>query len=292
MQLNRRHFAFGLALTPFAGIRVANADEPRGLFWTATPPGKPPSVLFGYARTAAAATAGIVRDGNRFAAQARRLKGDVANFQMPPISMSHDLLQPIVGRVSPALAERIRAVLDKSFPSVPAKEKLSGFEVIILLMGEGQTPPQPSVGGTIVEHAQAAGKPIDYLVSADEVKAAYHPPDIPALDKHIDENVLNYLLTLRDTAGPIGKYQEGLYAARRTADLGKVTAEMKAHGVPSIVDLLPTATLEGTIIDRAVQTVKGAQDQMFLLLPVGTLTRPGGILSKMKDSGVEISPLA
>jgi hypothetical protein len=292
MPLNRRHFTLGLALTPLTKIRLAKAEEPRGLFWTATAPGKPPCILFGYARAAAAVTADIVNDGDRFAGQAHRLVGDVANIQMPPISIPHDVLPPVFGRVSPATAGRIRAILDKSFAAMPNTEKLSAFEIVFLLNAEGQTPPQPSVGGTIAEHAQAAGKPIGYLVSADEVKAAFHQPDLPALDKKIDEDALNYLLTLRDTVGPIGKYQEGLYAARRTADLAKTAAEMKARGVPSLADIMPTAALAGTIIDRSIQTVQGAQEPLFAMLPVGILTQDDGILTTLKVRGVHVSLLA
>ena len=292
MLLNRRRFTSGLVLTPFAQIFAAETEEQRGLFWMATPAAKPPSILFGYARTAAGVTMDVAKDGDRFAAQTRRLVIDIANIQFPQVSLPHDALPPITSRVSQAMTERIRSVLDKSFPSVPMKEKLSGFETVILLNGEGQTPPQPSIGGVIAEHAQAAGKPIDYLVSAEEVKAAYHPPDVAALDKRIDENALIYLLTLRDKVGPIGKYHESLYATRRTTELAKVAADMKAHGLPGRPDLLPTTTLEETIIDRSLRMVKAAQDPVFAMLPVGTLTRDGGILSKMKESGIRVSLLA
>jgi hypothetical protein len=288
MLLSRRIFTISLTLAASEISRAFGAEE-RGLFWTATAPEKQPCVLFGYARTAAAVTPDIVKDGDRFAGEAQRLVADVANIQLPRIAMPRDKLAPVVSRVSTATAERIRAVLDKSFPSLPTKEKLSGFEVVFFLLAEGQTPPKPSVGGMIAESAQAAGKPIVYLVAPEEVKAAYHPPDLIALDQRVDENALNYLLTFRDTNGPIGKYEQDLYAARRTADLAKLAAEMKQHGVPTSAEFLPTTSLEGTIIDRTLQAVQTAQDRTFLMLPVGSLTRDGGILSKLRENNVQVA---
>ncbi|WP_158817596.1 hypothetical protein [Methylocapsa sp. S129] len=278
----------GLAVAASGAARAAGA-EARGLFWTATPPGEPPSFLFGYARTAAAVTADIVKDGDRFAEQAQRVVADIPNVQFARISLPHDRLPPISGRVSAATADRIRAVIDKSFSSLPNKDKLSGFETALLLHAEGQTPAQPSVGGTIAEHAQATGKPIAYLVSADEAKAAFHPPDPVALDQRINEQTLVYLLDLRDRLGPIGKYEESLYTARRTDDLSKLGVEMKQHGALTTADLLPTSTLEETILARALQAVQTPQDRAFLMVAVGTLTRDGGVLSKLRESGVQVA---
>jgi hypothetical protein len=172
---------------------------------------------------------------------------------------------------------------------LPNKDRISGLETALLLHSEGQTPAKPSVGGTIVEHAQASGKSLAYLVSLDEVKAAYRPPDPVMLDQRITEQTLVYLLELREKIGPIGKYEESLYAARRAKDLDKLGTEMKQHGALTTGDLLPTSTLEGTINARAIQAIEAPRDRALLMLPVGTLARDAGVLSKLREDGVQVA---
>ena len=53
----------------------------------------------------------------------------------------------------------------------------------MLLMSEGQTPPNPTAGGTIVEGALKLGRPSLVLISDTELRGMVFSPNLPALDK-------------------------------------------------------------------------------------------------------------
>lgn len=267
-----------------------------GLFWLATPRGGPPSILFGYDRVAAIITPDIVNDGVRYVDRVQRLVIDTPNYRASPILL--DALPPVFSRISQAVADRVRAVLDHILRGRSKtdrdkfSDKISGLAMATVLLGEGASPPRPSVGGVIFDHARAAGRPITFLISPDEIKSAYRTPDFAAIDRQIDEAALVFLLTLRDKVGPMGRYQESLYAGRRPAEVLKFDALLSQH-VPALMrqfDFLPD--LAKPLSERALQTIRTAQDSAFLMLFVGSLIRNGGILSMLQDSGIKISLLA
>jgi hypothetical protein len=49
-------------------------------------------------------------------------------------------------------------------------DKMPGIEASMLLRAEGQTPPNPTVGGTIVEGALKLGRPSMALISDTELR--------------------------------------------------------------------------------------------------------------------------
>jgi hypothetical protein len=294
MPIDRRTFCLAFAGVLASREAPAKSVAEQGLFWSAASEGKPSSILFGYARTAATVAPDIVNDGRKFALQCATIAADVGNTQLPKTSVDRNKMTPILDWAPPPLAQKIRSVLAQSFANWPDREKITGLELMLLLQGEGQTPAQASVGGTIMQDAQAAGKPFSTLLTAAETLATYHAPDLIALDKRINADAIGYLLTLRDSVGTIGKRQESLYAARHVGELSKLTDDLKAHGVLSFADVtgLDADRLSAAVVDRALAAIRNATAPQFLLLPVGTLTDVGGVLDKARNSGLQLKLLA
>jgi hypothetical protein len=296
MELNRRHFSAGLALLSVCRPGWAADNDERGLFWKVSRNGQPPAIIFGYERTAAAITADVVSDGNRFVDGAQRIVGAMPNFTMPRVDITKTGMPPLVSRLSPALAQRVRDIVAAT-PALAASpiEHVSGIVFVTIVMLEGQTPAAATVGGTIAQHAQAASKPISYLLSIDDIKGVYRPPDLGAIDQQIDNGVVNYLLTLRDTIGPLGKYLETLYVARRAQDLKRVSDEMTARGVPRMEAItgLPPDQLQSLLSTRARDPLnQQASADTFLMLPLGTVTGGANLLGTLRQAGMEVSTVA
>lgn len=203
-------------------------------------------------------------------------------------------MTPVLSRVPTKLGDSIRLLLDQHFPSLPGRTGMTGLELALLLQSEGQTPPTPSVGGTIAEDAQKSGRPVAYMLSQQEYVAGYHAPDLTALDQSIGVGSIDYLMSLRGTRGPIGKYQEDLYVARRVGDLARLGDEMRAHGIPSVTDFagLPLKQLQTTIAAKALKAVQTAAGPLFLMLPVGTLMGNEGVLARAASFEVPIKAIA
>jgi hypothetical protein len=93
---------------------------------------------------------------------------------------------------------------------------MPGIEASMLLMGEGQTPPNPAVGGAIVEGALKLGRPSMVLISDIELRGMVFSPNLTALDKRIGQDTIAYMLDLRAKGGPAGRrvyFERGLEAA-------------------------------------------------------------------------------
>src|SRR5262249_28280267 len=148
----------------------------------------------------------IVSEGSQRATDAKRVLQDFhGRVALPPIRTDQPQSTPLLGRLDDKTAAALRAVMEKGFPQLAGTiDRLSGVEATMLLMSEGQTPPNPSVGGTIFSHAEQQGRPSSVLVSDDELRAAFVPPDLAALDKRIGQDTVQYLLELRDKDGAIG----------------------------------------------------------------------------------------
>ena len=101
----------------------------------------------------------------------------------------------------------------------------------MLLMAEGQTPPNPAVGGTIVDGALKLGRPSMALISDVELGGMVFSPNLTALDKRIGQDTIAYMLDLRAKGGQIGRQFEQLYAARRGGDIHSLSAELIKRGV-------------------------------------------------------------
>jgi hypothetical protein len=74
-------------------------------------------------------------------------------------------------------------------------------------------------------------------------------PDLGAIDERFDDGIVNYLLTLRDSVGSIGKYLETLYVTHCPQDIKRFSDEMMARGVPQIeaITSLPPDRLQSVL---------------------------------------------
>src|SRR5262249_12501417 len=150
-----------------AATRTAQADEDRALFWRVETPDGGRGIAFGYARVAAAMAPDIVADGNRLVEGARRGVLDMGNFEGPAIKNARKV-PPKLPRLEPGRADEVRNILLAMQLPQAQLEKLPGFVVATVLYGEGQVKPVPSVGGTIMEHAKALGRPVTTLLNRAE----------------------------------------------------------------------------------------------------------------------------
>ena len=295
MSITRRLFAGGLATAAFAPRAGAGATDDRALFWSAEPSGQPRSILFGYERVAAARTADIVRDGERLADDQARLIGAMPNVSFPKVEMPRKDTTPLVERLSKPAAERVRALLARDPRWKPMTDRLSGIEFVAFILFEGQTQATASVGGTIAAHELGKGKPISYLLSQTDLQDMLGKPNLAAVDKRIDEKTVTWLLDLHDAVGAIGRLYETLYSERRSADIRKLGADMRAHGVPSFSEMggLQADKVETTLAARTVEALKKPEGaRSFMLLPLGTLCDDKGVLAQLRADGMKVTAIA
>jgi hypothetical protein len=294
-RIARRLFVGGVATAAFAPRAFAGASEDRALFWSAEPAGQPRSILFGYERIGAARTADIVRDGERLADDQQRLIGDMPNVRFPKVDVARQDTPPLVERLPKPAADRVRALLDRDPRWKTMADRVSGIEFVTLVMADGQTPSNPSVGGTIVARELGKGKAISYLLSQTDLEGMLAKPDLAAIDKRVDEKTVTWLLDLRDRLGPVGRHFETLYSERRTADIQKLTADMLAHGVPNFSKMggLQADKVVATLTTRTAEALKKPEAaRSFMLLSLGTLCADNGVLAKLRADGVKVTPLA
>ena len=293
MRITRRGFAGGLAMAAFVpGGRAASDD--RALFWTAEAPGQPNSILFAYERVGAARVPDIVRDGERFALEQDRLVVAMPNVKLGEASIDRTALKPLLGRLSPPNRDRVQALLTLDGRIQTLLDKVSGVEFVALVIGESQSPSNPSVGGTIAEGAQARNKPVSSLLSSADLQSVAVKPDLPAIDEGIDDKVVTWLLDLRDKVGPVGRHYETLYAERRAADIVRLNADMRQRGVPGLSEMgdVSAPKLEALLIERTRAALNKPGGTAFMMLPLGTLCRDNGILALLRQDGVKLTSIA
>ena len=273
---------------PFA----AAAEQDRALFWRVGS-GTNASIVFGYVRIGASVAPDVVSDGERLLESVHAVVTDMpANVRFPPLSVDRKQVKPIVQVVSPAVAEELRAALGAT-PAQAVADSISGFETTVILMSEGQHPSNPSIGGTIVGYAAAHGHPMRQLLTNDEVAGTYQAPDLAAVNARIGEGQITYLLQLRQRFGPIGGHLEQLYRARQSEEIDRFTADIDKHGVPSLSALISGDRLRALIVDRATRMLSDRpSDTALLLLPLGVLTGPNGLLAALEARGVAVTPVA
>jgi hypothetical protein len=218
------------------------------------------------------------------------------NVRFPKVEIPRKDVTPLVDRLSKSAATRVRTLLRQDAAWKPMTDTLSGVEFVALIMFEGQTPATASVGGTIAAHALGKGKPISYLLSQTDLQDMMGKPDLAALDKRIDEGIVTWLLDLHDRIGAVGKHVEMLYGERRSADIETLSADMRAHGMPSFNEMggLQADKVEAALAARTAEALKKPDGgKSFFLLPLGTLCdKKNGVLAKLKADGVKITPIA
>jgi hypothetical protein len=294
MPINRRTLLLaGGALLVFARHARA-ADDEDALFWTVTPPGRKGAIMFGYERIAAAITPDIVRDGDTLVDGCQRVVFDMPQaVHFGTVGLSGSQTKPILQTVTPQTADRLRKVIGAT-PFASGMDRMGGVVATSLLVMEGQHKADITVGGTIVDHARAAGKPLDLLVSEQEVQSMWRPPDMTAVNNSIGDDAIAHLLDLRDKVGPVGAYLEQLYRQRKGAEIVRVTTDMDRHGVFSLSRLMQTDQLRKLMLERttALLTQQGTDDKRFMLFPLGILVGPSGMLASLKSAGFAVAPQA
>jgi hypothetical protein len=297
MQLTRRH-ALGLALaaSSLAGLRTAAAgdvSDDRALFWEFGT-GASASTIFGYNRIAASLVPGIVEDGAKRASAAKRIIQDFpARVVLPAIRIDPSL-QPVVDRLDAATAAAFRAVIQERFAELaPTVDRMPGIEASMLLTAEGQTPPNPTVGGTIAEGAVKLGRPSMVLISDAELRGMLLPPNLSMLDKRISRDTIAWLLDLRARGGPIGRQFEQLYAVRRGGDIHGLGAEFVKRGVFVPSQILNSDAIKYLLGSRLEATLKSdAAASAFVLMPLDALVGPDGIVAALRKSGNPVTAVA
>jgi hypothetical protein len=293
MPIDRRKLLALASLTALgSNWKPAAAAEERALFWRVEF-GDSSAVLFGYERIAAALVPDVLKDGFRLIDDTRSVALDLSPvIKFPPIQIDRKNITPLSNVVSRPTADQLHEVYAK-FPQMgPMADLLSPFEVTTVLMGEGQSPPNPSAGGTIADRGKILNRPVTILVTDAEAQGLWNPPDMVALNKSIDESRIKYLLDLRQQVGPIGAHLEALYRDRRSEEINRFTGDIKTHGIPSMSGFLPPDRVRPLMLDRLVKTAAAsATTDPFVLLPLGLLTGADGILAQLRNKGSVVTAL-
>jgi hypothetical protein len=297
LQVTRRE-ALLLALAASAGGGrpvLAAAGDDEAVFWLFDAPGSPQSVIFGYERIAASLVPDIVNEGVKRVTDAKRVVQDFHSaVSLPAMHIDRSQMPPILGKLDEKTAGALRQAIEKNFPQVAGQlGQMTGIEATMLLMAEGQTPPNPTVGGTIFEHAQQLGRPSMVLIADDQLSSLYVAPDLAALNGKIGQDTIAYMLGLRDEDGPIGRHFEQLYASRKAGEIHRLGAELDKHGIFTPSRLLQTDKLKQLLADKVEATLK-AKDMAsaFVLMPLDTLTGGDGIVAALRGRGNTVTAVA
>ncbi|NTJ61956.1 hypothetical protein G6M50_11650 [Agrobacterium rhizogenes] len=286
MHLTRRQFAIlACALTVPAG-RGAAASEDNAVFWQANLADRS-IAIFGYERISAALVSDIVRDGERISDQASSVYTDIGP-NAPHLKYSTNIKQvpPVLPDLTPADADDLRRIIPAAAGS--PVERLPGYVVALLLMGEGQHSWAPSVEGVIMDHVRSGGKQISPLISDTDLMSIWSPPDTFTL-KAVGAHQISYLLEKRRQLGPIGGYMETLYRQRRVSEITQLREEIAKEGVVSPLGSLAGPQFKALLLK---QVLKIDSTKNFLLLPLAVLLGNDGILELMKSNGFQITALA
>jgi hypothetical protein len=298
LMFGRRTFSFGVA-SALMGQRAAASQtlskpaSGRGLFWGVQSTSS--AILYGYGRTSTVVAPDILDDGKRFVEQTQRLVGTMPNVSLAATSLARSGTPALVDRISPPVAARLRDVLALDAQMARQAEKVSGLEAAAWLLTEGRSPVGATVYSALLDHARSINRPVFYLLSDQDMAPLQSAPDLVADDKTVDEKMINYLLTLRATIGPIGKHEETLYAERRAAALDRLENEMMVRGVPSLMRLggVDEERMHALLADRVEAVLKKpAGGRALLLLPIGMLTGADGLLEKLRRQGMDVATLA
>lgn len=294
MQIDRRKLLALMAATAVVSPRAAYAaDDEHALFWRVKV-GDNSGILFGYERIAALRVPDVVKDGDRFIDETKGVLQDLSPVvKFPPIQIDRKQVVPLSKTLSKPVLNELRDVFAKVPQIGEMTNLLSGFETTTLLMGEGQTPSTPSVGGVIADHARTLTRPTTQLISDTEAQSLWNPPDIVALNKSIDESTIKYLLDLRRQVGPIGAHLEKLYLDRKGEEINRFTADIRKHGIVSPSSFLSEEKMRPLLFDSLVKNLSAnAAGSAFVFLPLGLLTGADGLLAKLRAAGHTVTAVA
>ncbi len=295
MSITRRTFVLlAAAATVFGRAAVARAAEDRGLFWRIETRDGRSAIIFGYESVAASVVPDVVQDALRIVEQAHRVVLDISEVTLPTLTAPNEKLPPVLPKLSRADADDLREIATAL--SVPPQQidGMSGLLFALLLYGEGQSKPNPSVAGVIVERARALGEPIAALLMPRDIEALRTPVDLVTMNAAVDEHKVAFLLELRRQVGPIGIHCENLYRDRKAEELNDFRERVNKHGVPALQMVLDTGTLRPVFWSRlsAALSASSAKQPTLFILSLGMLTGPDGILNRLRAQGARVTVLA
>jgi hypothetical protein len=285
MLLTRRQFAILACALAVPASQRAEAGEDNTLFWQATRAGQS-MAIFGYERINAALVPNIVSDGDRRSDQASSIYIDLgSNSAQIKYSTNLKQVSPVLPDLSQMDADDLRRIMPTA-AGTPV-ESLPGYIVGLLLMGEGQHPSVPSVDRMITDHVRFSGKPVSPLISDQDLKSIWSPPDALAL-KSVGAHQISYLLERRRQLGPIGGYMETLYAQRRAPEITQLRNEIAKEGVVNPLGSLAGPQFKALLLEQVLKIDSATN---FLLLPLAILLGDDGILQLMRSRGFQITVL-
>jgi hypothetical protein len=272
------------------------AQEERALFWRVETPDGGRGIIFGYARIAAAVAPDVTKDGMRFVENAKRIVLDMQNTEFPEMKVDASL-PPLLPKLDAALAGRVRSLLASLHVPAAQLDSLPGFVIAAFLYGEGQSNPVPSVGGAILDRAQALGRPVAAVLEPSDVERLRKPVDIAQIkeiNQRIDGATIELLLETRQRVGPIGAYTERLYRERRAEELASFGRTMTDRGIPEPKALFDGEAARRTLLSRLPVALRSqhSDDLAFCFLPIGLLTGPDSVLATLRDHGARTTALA
>jgi hypothetical protein len=240
--------------------------------------------IFGYERINAALVPDIVSDGDRMSDGASAVYIDIGSNSVP-MKFSTNLKQvpPVLPDLSPTDADELRRIMPAA-AGTPV-ERLPGYIVGMLLMGEGQHPATPSVVAMITDRVRFGGRTVSPLIDDDDLRSLWSPPDAIALGS-VGAQQISYLLQRRRQVGPIGGYIETLYEQRRASEIIQLQQDVAKQGILSPLASLTGPQFKALLLGRLL---KIDSKKSFLLLPLAVLLGDDGILQLMKSSGFQIA---
>lgn len=289
MRINRRQFAALMVVLSLPEMsRAANGKS--SLFWRAKFPSQD-IVLFGYVRVRADFFPDIMAEGKRLIDQSKLVLIDMnPSLTLSTTKFKNSDLEPVFPRLPQPNQEELKTILSTS-QAGNAIERLSGFEVGLLLIGEGQhsfTPDAPSIGLELANYGVSIGRAVKTLASDGEMQSMQKPLTLEIINS-VGPASIAYLLDLRRRIGPIGGYLDELYKAGKSAEIASLGEEIAAKGIFTPTDFMDADRLRALFVERIANMPAGTN--AFAILPIGLLSGSYSILPELRIRGAEVTAI-
>lgn len=289
MRINRRQFAALMVVLSLPEMsRAANGKS--SLFWRAKFPSQD-IVLFGYVRVRADFFPDIMVEGKRLIDQSKLVLIDMnPSLTLSTTKFKNSDLRPVFPRLPQPNQEELKTILSTS-QAGNAIERLSGFEVGLLLIGEGQhsfTPDAPSIGLELANYGVSIGRAVKTLGSDGEMQSMQKPLTLEIINS-VGPASIAYLLDLRRRIGPIGGYLDELYKAGKSAEVASLGEEIAAKGIFTPTDFMDADRLRALFVERIANMPAGTN--AFAILPIGLLSGSYSILPELRIRGAEVTAI-
>ncbi|WP_457301501.1 hypothetical protein [Phyllobacterium sp. P5_D12] len=289
MRINRRQFAALMVVLSLPEMSRA-ANRKSSLFWRAKFQSQE-IVLFGYVRVRADFFPDIMAEGKRLIDQSKLVLIDMnPSLILSTTKFKNSDLKPVFPRLPQPHQEELKTILSTS-QAGNATERLSGFEVGLLLIGEGQhsfTPDAPSIGLELANYGVSIGRAVKTLASDGEMQLMQKPPTLEIINS-VGPASITYLLDLRRRIGPIGEYLDELYKAGKSAEIASLGEEIAAKGIFTPTDFMDADRLRALFVERIANMPAGTN--AFAILPIGLLGGSHSILPELRIRGAEVTAI-